>query len=412
MAPPDSSARSARTVRSARIVRSARTVRSARSARSCRPLAVLRLFPALALAVQVGACAGSQRRGSPAPARVVDVDVEPVRVEVSRDGKGGTRVAMFDARELFDEAGAALEADQYGRALALYDRLVASFPDSKLVPAALFNAGLALEGKRDLDGAIARYLDAARRAPATRHGLDAHIRAGAAMAELARWSDALRVLDEVSARSDLGDADRIELHARRGYVLVASGRYAEAERALAAAIELAPRVARDRRLARDSFVAMAHYYLGDIARRQSEAVQLRLPEAQLERDIEARAKLVLVAQRRFEDTIRVGNLHWATAAGFQLGALQEEMWRALIRSPVPPRLRGAEAAIYLTELRALARAHLEKALAAHEMNVRVAEQNAAPTPWSESSRLRAGELRRFLADATSGPTRLPPRRIP
>lgn len=395
-----------------RSARSPRIARSTGSADSCRSLAGLRLFAALALAVQVGACAGGTRRGAAAPARVVDVDVEAVRVEVSRDGEGGTRVAMFDARELFDEAGAALEADQYDRALGLYDRLVASFPDSKLVPAALFNAGLALEGKRDLDGAIARYLDAARRAPATRHGLDAHIRAGAALAELSRWSDALRVLDEVSARRELGDADRIELHARRGYVLVESRRYAEAETALAAAIALAPRVARDRRLARDSFVAMAHYYLGDIARRQSEAVALRLPEAQLERDIEARAKLVLVAQRRFEDTIRVGNLHWATAAGYQLGSLQEEMWRALIRAPVPPRLSADEAAVYRTEVRALARGHLEKALAAHEMNVRVAEHNAAPTPWSENSRLRAAELRRFLADATSGPTRLAPRRVP
>jgi tetratricopeptide (TPR) repeat protein len=382
--------------------------------RSCRApspplLAGPRLLVVVVFAIQVGACAGRQR--APAPARVVNIDVEPVRVEVAPDGRGGTRVAMFDARELFDQAGAALDADQYDRALGLYDRMVSSFPDSRLVPPAMFNAGLALEGKRDLVAAVARYLDIARRWPATRLALDAHIRAAAALAQLSRWSDALRALDEVASRGDLSDADRIELHARRGYVLVESRRYAEAERALNAAIELAPRVPRvprDRRLAGDSFVAMARYYLGDIARRQSAAVRLRLPEAQLERDIEERARIVLVAQRRFEDTIRVGNLHWATAAGYQLGALQEEMWRALIGAPVPPRLTVEEAKLYIAEVRALARAHLEKALAAHQMNVRVAEHNSTPTPWSESSRLRVSEIRKVLADATSGASRLPP----
>jgi tetratricopeptide (TPR) repeat protein len=326
----------------------------------------------------------------------VNVDVEPLRVDVSRGPAGRSRVDIYDARQLFDQAGVALDADRYDQALALYDRMVAAFPGSPLVPAALFNAGLALEGKRDLAGAAARYLEVVRRAPTSRHGLDAQIRAGAVMAELERWAEALSIYDEVAARRDLVGADRIEVLARRGYVLVELARYPEAGHALSGAIELADRANRERTPARDSFAAMAHYYLGEIPRRTAEEVRLELPEARLEERIEAKAKLVLVAQRRFEDTIRVGDLVWATAAGYQLGAMQQDMWRSLLAAPIPP-LKPDEVTVYTTEVRGLAHAHLEKALAAHRMNVSVADRNGARTPWSERSRQRIKEIRLLLA---------------
>jgi tetratricopeptide (TPR) repeat protein len=349
----------------------------------------------LACLLGVGACAASSR-GASQPAKVRSVELEPMRVEVARDGKGGTRVAVYDARELFDRAGAALDADRHDQALALYDRLVSSFPDSHLVAPALFNAGLALEGMGDLNAAVERYLEVARRARATRYGLDAHIRAGAVMAEQSRWSEALTVFDELAARSDLAAADRIEIRARRGYVMVESGRFDEAERALDAALELDQAGTRES-MATRYFLAMAQYYLGEVARRKAEAVRLDLPEDQLQRDLEAKAKLVLVAQRRFEDAIRRADLYWATAAGYQLGSMQEDMWRALASAPVPDRLRAREAAIYTTEVRALARAHLDKARAAHAMNVRVADHHRTETPWSASSRRRIPEIDELLA---------------
>jgi tetratricopeptide (TPR) repeat protein len=319
-----------------------------------------------------------------------------MRVEVARDARGGTQVAVYDARELFDRAGAALDRGRYDQALALYDRLVSAFPESQLVAPALFNAGLALEGMGDLNAAVARYLEVARRARATRHGLDAHIRAGAVMAEQARWSEALSVFDQLAARSELAAADRIEIRARRGYVLVESGRLDDAERALGAALELDQPGARAS-VATRYFLAMAQYYLGEVARRRAEAVRLDLPEQELQRDLEAKAKLVLMAQRRFEDTIRRADLYWATAAGYQLGSMQEDMWRALVAAPVPDRLRRDEATIYATEVRALARAHLDKARAAHAMNVQVAEHHRTETPWSASSRRRIAEIDDLLA---------------
>ena len=364
----------------------------------------LAVFALLGPILGVGACAGSSRgAAAPQPVRVSSVDVEPMRVEVAR-GPGGTQVEVFDARELFDRAGAALAADRYGEALALYDRLVASFPDSALVAPALFNAGLALEGSGKLDAAVGRYLEVNRRTGATRYGLDATIRAGAVTAELARWSDALRLFDELLARRDLTAADRIELHARRGYVLVEGGRDVEAEVGLNAALELAQRGARGQVVSLRYFVAMARYYLAEIPRRQADAVRLDLPDDRLEGGLEVKAKLVLLAQRRFEDTIRQGDLYWATAAGSQLGAMQQEMWRALSAAPVPRRLAPDAAAIYTAEVHALARGHLDKALAAHVMNRKVADHHRAQTPWSDASGERIVALTDLIAREASRPS--------
>jgi tetratricopeptide (TPR) repeat protein len=357
----------------------------------------LAVFALLGPILGVGACAGSSRgAAAPRPARVSTVDVEPMRVEVTR-GDGGSRVEVFDARDLFDRAASALAADRYDEALALYDRLVASFPGSPLVAPALFNAGLALEGKGALDAAVARYLEVNRRARTTRHGLDAIIRASAVTAELRRWSDALRLFDQLLARRDLAAADRIEIQARRGYVLLEAGRDVEAEVALNAALELAQRGARGRPGTLRYFIAMARYYLAEIPRRQADAVRLDLPDDRLERGLEGKAKLVLFAQRRFEDTIRQGDLYWATAAGYQLGAMQQEMWRALIAAPIPRHLAPDAAAIYTAEVLALARAHLDKALAAHVMNRKVADHHGARTPWSDASGERIVELTDLIA---------------
>jgi cellulose synthase operon protein C len=364
-------------------------------------LAVLALLGSI---LWVGACAGSSRGApSPRPARVTSVDVEPMRVEVAR-GAGGTQIEVFDARELFDRAGVALADDRYDEALALYDRLVASFPDSQLVAPALFNAGLALEAKGAMDAAVVRYLEVNRRSGATRHGLDATIRAGAVTAELRRWSDALHLFDQLLARRDLTAADRLEVQARRGYVLVEAGRDVEAESALNAALELAQRGARGQPGTLRYFIAMARYYLAEIPRRQADAVRLDLPDDRLESGLETKAKLVLLAQRRFEDTIRQGDLYWATAAGYQLGAMQQEMWRALNAAPVPRHLAADAAAIYSAEVHALARAHLDKALAAHVMNRKVADHHGAQTPWSDASGERIIALTDLIAREASGPS--------
>jgi tetratricopeptide (TPR) repeat protein len=343
-------------------------------------------LPFLAL---VGACAGNPGRPAPpasAPRDVASertIDVEPLRVRVVEDAAGEPETLVYDARDLFDQAGAALDGESWDQALALYDRLLVEFPTSALVVPALFNAGLSHEGKGDWSGAIARYQRVVSIASRPRDSIEASLRIAAVLAEEGAWERSAAALDAVLASKAATPDDRLEALARRGYALVEQKSYAAAERALAAAVELAGKGDRG-----GYFSAMAHFYLAEVPRRQAAAVPLRLPDAQLRADLEAKAKLVLLAQDRFEKAVGLGNVYWATAAGHAMASMQEDMWRALVGAPVPAQLEADEAAIYIAEVRKLARPYLDRALEIHSKNLQLAERYRTESPWSEASRQR------------------------
>lgn len=359
----------------------------------------------LAVLGLVGACAGNPGRpAAPPPAASAgrgtserSIDLEPLRIRVVGKAGGAPEVIAYDARDLFDQAGAALDGESWEQALELYDRLLTEFPSSGLVVPALFNAGLAHEGKGDWSGALARYQRIVRIASRPRDSVDASIRIAAVLAEQGAWDRSAAALEPVLASKAASADDRIEALARRGYALVELKRHAEAERSLRAAVELAGKEDRA-----DHFVAMAHFYLAEIPRRQAAAVPLRLPEAQLRADLDAKARLVLLAQERFEATLDLGNVFWATAAGHQMAAMQEDMWRALVGAPVPPQLRPDEAAIYRDEVRKLARPYLDRALDIHSKNVRLAERYRSESPWSAGSRERIPVLADLVAREERG----------
>ncbi|HUS66029.1 MAG TPA: tetratricopeptide repeat protein [Kofleriaceae bacterium] len=336
----------------------------------------------------------SRSRSARAPERTIDV--EPLRVKVEQAPGGGGDVVIYDARELFDQANEALAGGSPDLALEVYARMRAEFPDSSLVPLAVFNSGIALEDKGDLAGAVARYREVATLSPGTRDALDGRIRAAAVETELGRTREALAALDQLLGDRLVTDADRIELQARRGFALLAEKRYAEAEKALAAAIALY-KGGRAAHLSTDYYVAMAHYYLGEIPRRQFDEAPLRLPDEQLERDLEAKSSLMLLAKERFEDTIILANVYWATAAAYQIGAMQQEMWRALVAAPVPAQLTREEAGIYVAEVRNVARPYLDAALETHTKNVEIAIRHRIDTGWTEGSRQRIADLTELLA---------------
>ena len=358
--------------------------------------------------VLVGACAGNPGRPAapaaaarptaPGLATEKAIDVDPLRIKVVEEGgTGKPEVEIYDARDLFDQAGAALDGESWDQALELYDRIVTEFPGSALLVPALFNAGLAHEGKGDWEGAIARYQEVARIASRPRDGIDARFRIAAVLAEEGAWARSAAALDPVLASKAASADDRREAQARRGYALVEQKSYAEAEKALRAAIEPAGKGDRA-----DYFAAMAQFYLAEIPRRQAAAVPLRLPDAQLKADLDAKAKLVLLAQERFQATVGLGHVLWATAAGHQMAAMQEDMWRALVGAPVPAQLKKDEVAIYVAEVRKLARPYLDRALDIHTKNVALAGRYRTESAWSEGSRQRIPLLADLIARENRG----------
>jgi tetratricopeptide (TPR) repeat protein len=329
--------------------------------------------------------------------------VEPLRIEVVRDEEGREKVIAVDARSIFDEANDALADGNHQRAIELYDELLADFAESSLVAPAMFNAGLGLEGLGQIDAAVERYLTLARMDSGGRDGVDAQVRAAALLAEQERWSASLDVIEELLKTSKLAGPDRVEALARRGYVLVESKDYAAAERSLREAIALYRKLeAAKVVLESDYFLAMAHFYLGDIPRRQFDAIPIRLPETQLQRDVETKAGLVILASERFGDTVELGNIYWATAAGFHLGDMQSNFWRAVVSAPVPPHLSGQASKLYVEEVHRQSLSLLQKSLGIHQKNVQLATIYKGQTSWSEASERAVARLTTLVAQEEAG----------
>lgn len=329
--------------------------------------------------------------------------VEPMRIHVVRDDEGNERVVATDARGIFDEGNDALADGDYRGALALYDELQADFAESSLAVPALFNAGLALEGLGRVDDAVERYLSLAKRDQTGRDSVDARIRASALYAEHERWSAALEVLDSLLALEGLGQADRIEGMARRGYVLLEAKDYSAAESMLRDAIaQYEEQRSAGAALDGDYFRAMAQFYLGDILRRQFDAIPIRLPEEQMQRDVEAKAALVIEASNRYGETVELNNIYWATAAGFRLADMQKNFWRSLVGAPVPPHLSTQASKLYVQEVHRNALSLLQKALSIHGKNVQLATLYKSQTNWSEASARAVATLTELVGREQAG----------
>src|SRR6202008_4359900 len=105
----------------------------------------------------------------------------------------------------------------------------------------------------------------------------------------------------------------------------------------------------------------------------------------LARDLEAKARMLLVAQSRFLDAMRVDNVEWATAAGFQIGTLYREFYDDLVGAPVPAQLQGEAREVYLDEVKRQVHTLLQRAISIHEKNLLMAERLGEQNDWVRRS---------------------------
>ena len=331
------------------------------------------------------------------------ITMEPIRFEVQPSGE----VQLQEADTAFAAAGEAFSAKRYDEAISTYESLVEKFPGSHFRIPSLYNAGLALEAKGDFAAAADHYRrllalpeTASCSGRACEDVLDAQFRLGFVYGELKNWSAQAGVYRQVLDRKNLALQDRLEAQARYGVAQFQMRDFIASERTLRAQLDYYRLHELDERIESDFFVGMAAYYLGEIAHEQYKILPVRLPEKQMAADLEAKAQLVLQAQHRYLDTIRVKNPEWATAAGFQIGSLYREFYDDLVGAPVPPELDTEAREIYLEEVRKKVQTLLKKAVSIHEKNLLMAERSGVSNEWVTRSNGEMEALKKLL---TPGP---------
>lgn len=327
------------------------------------------------------------------------IQLEEIKLVVTRDAAGEAQIEHVSALTIIDEAKVAIDAGRLNEGIALYRRLAAEFPTSRLAPAALFDVGVLHERLGDRPGAIAAYRDLVTRYPTGRESLDAHLRIAGLVAEKKDWKGADTVLGEILARTDLTHADRLEAQARRGYVRLELGDAAAAEADLRAAVATWNRATRiDDRY----YIAMAHYYLAELRRREMAAVKLRSADDLLKADLVQKEALAAAAYDEWRRALEMQDPYWALAAGYQMSQIFFELWQTAVTSPFPDGLDPAARSYYTTDVHDRVRRHLVTALDGHQMNVRLAGAYGVTNAWSEASKTRALQVAAILAREARG----------
>jgi tetratricopeptide (TPR) repeat protein len=324
--------------------------------------------------------------------------MEPMAIEASRSAEG-LAVESFDAEELFEQAGAALSSRRHDDAIRFYDKLLARFPDSVYARSALYNRGLAHTDKKEWSNAIESFRELADRHGEHTDAKDGLFQLGACYAEMENWPASAEVFVRLLARKDLTADDHIEAIARRGFAQFRLSDLDLAERTFRSVLAYRDQIQGQERLATDFFLAFSQYHLGQISHERFRQSPIRLPEAQMDRDLEEKAGLLLKAQRAYIDTIKYGNPGWASAAGFQVGSLYEELYDAFVRAPVPAHLDREARGVYLEELHKKIRILLEKSMRWYRENLLMVERLGVETDWAEKSKLAYGKLLKLLDPA-------------
>jgi tetratricopeptide (TPR) repeat protein len=371
--------------------------------RSRLPL-LLRLGGGVSALLAVGALAGCGTLrtthappATPAPG-VVHYEMEPMVIE-AKTGATGVQIESFDAEELFEQGGAALSQNKYDDAVRYYDKLLAKFPASPWARPALYNRGLAYRDKKDWPRAIESFRELADRHRDHADAKDGLFQLGACYAEQENWPTSGDVFARLLERPDLTADDRIEAIARRGFAQFKLGDLDLAERTFRQALAYRQQIEAQERLATDFFLAFSQYNLGQITHERFRKAPIRLPETQMDRDLEEKAGLLLKAQRAYIDTIKYGNPRWASAAGFQVGSLYEELYSAFVAAPVPAKLGKEEREVYVEELHKKIRILLEKSLRWHRENLLMVERLGVDTDWAEKTKLSYNKLVKLLDPA-------------
>lgn len=340
-----------------------------------------------------------------AAAPVEQVEMEPLTISVT--GQGAERhVESYDAASLFEDAGSALQAERWADAAAGYDRIVKEFPGSRYVRPALYNAGLALEGLRDFAAAAERYRRLADLSGDARDTLDALFRLGACEAELGNWATSAEAFGRLLQHADLSTEDHLEALARRGLAQY-NMKDPAAERTFRETVALYKSSSEYERIDDTFYVALAQFYLGELAHDRFRLLPIRLPERQMKQDVEAKVEALLVAQERYVDVGRIKNVPWATAACYQMATLYKELYDALMDAPVPP-MNDEMRAVYFEELHKQIEPLLRRAIHMQELTQRVAESNGVDNEWVHKSNEQLARLRALVMSPATSPASATP----
>lgn len=291
------------------------------------------------------------------------------------DPRRDADIERYNEEELVACGTSAFAAAEYDRAARCFTLLADRFPASRHRDASLYNAGLSYERLSQWELAIERFRPLMDLAKGTGDAVDAAFRVAECYYHLDNYPPAVEILDALAARTDLPVDIVLQATTQRGICELEGGQLDRAEKSLRQAMKRYDDE-KDKERLDDYFPAQAQFFLGEVYRVHFSAITLdpNAGQDKTAQHLEAKCQLLLSAQGHYLRAIRIGNGQWATAAGFRVGALYEDLYDHLVHAPVPAELDADQAELYRRELRKKVQILVTKAIAVYERTLSAAER--------------------------------------
>ena len=367
----------------------------------------------------VSACATTS---SVAPVAIPELRVvaEPV---------GPDALEVYDAETLFARGLDLLDGGAWADAADYFERLIREFPADGNVLLAHYNRGIAYIHSGRGDDAVHAFDAYLALLPATVTGkdrLDGRFKRGQALAVAKRYTEVTDTFDTMLGE-DLEPDDRVEALVDAGvghYMLglldggdeehrpTAEYRFLEARRIIKKESE-------KRRMSHMQFFqAQAAFYLAELAHLEFAefklawpdaatiaARQAKQPEVSLEsllgEQLEEKCQKLLRAQYQYLRTIREGHPGWASAAGYNVGRMYEELHDEMIGLPAPSDLTETQQEMYSGLVRGKVLILLEKAEKTWTQTADMVVRTGADGEWGERTKLSLARIRSRIEESTA-----------
>lgn len=227
---------------------------------------------------------------------------------------------------------------------------------------------------------------------------EGQMRAAVAEHHLGRLGGAAARLHSLAERQDAPLALRGEALLQEGVCRIELGERGRGEPLLQKSLDLFAALALQEPVD-PALPAQAEYWLGEGYRGELRARKLDpsgMDDRALSDALEDKARLLLAAQDHYLRCIRRGDGDWATAAGFHIGEMYEELHDQLVSAPPPPGLSEEQRGAYREQLGERIKGLVQKAIRLYEETLSVAERTGARGPYLEKTQAALQRMRRLL----------------
>jgi tetratricopeptide (TPR) repeat protein len=311
----------------------------------------------------------------------------------------------------------ALLEQRWKDAAEAYRLLLAADPTGPRASGWMFDLGLSLEGLEQRAEARDTFLDLARRFPEGPKARAALVRAATLDAYLEDWTALEAIGEELLARPDLEDLDRIVALGARGLARVEQiefGRVVDPSRDVQASsdilegLDLSDRFHYGDRDVLPVAIAQLRFALGELRRVRSERIAFEPLPPDFVAKLDERCGGLLEAQAAYAQAVRSVDPHWAAMSGYRVGEMYRRLHHDLMQIPPPATSRTPrQKEIFYAFMHIRYRVLLEKGLREIDQTVALGERTNDSSSWISRAREARDEMQTALTDEKAQIERMP-----